>query len=217
MSLILMGKKKGMTRIFDKEGNVVICTVIAVEPHVVTQIRTKEKEGYEAVQLASLKLAPSRAKNVSKALKGHFSKAKVEPRGALQESRLTETQAYTVGQEVGLDAIEGWQWVDVAGQSKGKGFQGVIKRYHFAGGPASHGSGFHRSMGSTGMRSSPGRGLPGKKMPGHMGAERVTTQSLRVVKLDKEQQVLLVEGSVPGARESLVYINKAKKKNKKVA
>lgn len=216
MALTLMGKKRGMVQLFDDAGNVVVCTVIEAEPNVITQVKTKEKDGYQAVQLGFEKVAGKSQytidKRTGKPQLGHFKKAGVEPRRFLTESRVDKTDDYSVGQEVGVDLFDGVEFVDATAMSKGKGFQGVMKRYHFAGGPASHGSGFHRHGGSTGMRSTPGRTLPGQKKAGHMGYERVTTQSLRVVRVSKEDNVILIEGSVPGPRGGLVYLSKAKKK-----
>lgn len=213
MSLKLIGKKKGMTHLFNEKGDLIVCTVIWAEPNVVAQIKTKEKDGCAAVQLAGVKVSPSRIRNVTKPLKGHFAKSKVEPRVCLKDSRISDKEQYELGQEIGVDYFEGTSHVDVIGTSKGKGFQGVIKRHHFAGGPASHGaSRCHRSGGSTGMRSTPGRTLPGQKMAGHMGNERVTAENLKVVKVDKEKQLIVVEGSVPGPRDGFVYIKKSKKK-----
>lgn len=215
MTLRLMGKKKGMTRFFDKDGNQVVCTVILVEPNVITQIRRKETEGYEAVQLSAFRIKASKLRNVSKPLQGHFAKAGVEPRVYIAETRTQGVDSYQVGQEVGIGSFSEVSHVDVAGMSKGKGYQGVIKRHHFAGGPASHGSGFHRHGGSCGMRSTPGRCLPGQKKAGRMGFDAVTTQNLKVVAIDEEKQVILVEGAVPGARGGLVYITESKKKSQK--
>ncbi len=215
MSLKFMGKKKGMTRLFDEKGDLVVCTVIAAEPHVVSQLKTQETDGYQAVQLAAFKVPASQTRNVTKPLKGHFSKAKIEPRYHFNESRTTEKDAYQVGQEIGVGYFNDCTYVDVTGMSKGKGYQGVIKRHHFAGGPAAHGSGFHRHGGSTGMRTSPGRCLPGQKMAGRMGYDQVTMQNLKVVKVDEEKQLIIVEGAIPGARNGLVYISRSKKKQKK--
>lgn len=212
MSLKLMGKKKGMTRVYDEKGNLIVCTVIVAEPNVIVQIKDKEKDGYQAVQLGAVKVPENKKKNLSKPLVGHFAKAKVEPRRHLLESRIENTQEYQPGQEIGVDYFNGTDFVDVSGTSKGKGFQGVIKRHNFAGGPGSHGSGFHRSAGSTGMRSTPGRSLPGIKKEGHMGSAKVTTENLRVIRIDAEKQVILVKGAVPGAKDSLLYIRKSVKK-----
>lgn len=206
----LMGRKVGMTQIFDEQGLLIPCTVISIEPNVVVQKKTKEVDGYESYQLGAEKVADSKKRNVTKPLVGHFAKAKVEPRKRLQETFSAEE--LEIGQEIGVEYFEGEKLVDVRGRSKGKGFQGVMKRHNFSGGPAAHGSGFHRHAGSTGMRSTPGRTLPGHKMPGHMGDRRVTTELLEIVKVDVEKQVILVRGSVPGAKNGLVTVRKALKK-----
>jgi large subunit ribosomal protein L3 len=215
----IMGIKQGMMQIFDEQGNRVVCTLIKAETHVISQIKTKEKDGYTAIQLASIKVTPAKAKNVKKPQRGHFKKAGIEPRKALCETRVDAVDSFQVGQEIGVETFSENDFVDVVGISKGKGHQGVIKRHHFAGGPAAHGSGFHRHGGSCGMRTSPGRCLPGQKKSGRMGGERVTMQNLRVVKIDAEQQIILIEGAIPGSRGGLVYVipamkkvNKAKKK-----
>ena len=215
MNLKFMGKKLGMTRLFDKDGNQVVCTVISAEPNVICQVKSKEKDKYEAVQLAAIKVTAPKVKNVSKALQGHYKKAGIEPRSWIVESRVEGADQYQVGQEVAVGMFAEGDFVDVQGISKGKGYQGVIKRHHFAGGPASHGSGFHRHGGSTGMRTSPGRCLPGQKKAGRMGADTVTIQNLKVVKADEEKKVLLIEGAIPGARGGLVYVTKAQKKASK--
>ena len=211
MTLKLVGKKKGMTRLFDENGNLVVCTVIHAEPNVIAQLKTKETDGYNAVQLSTFKSKKHNAKNTSKALKGHFSKAGIVPREFIFESRLDEGENYTVGQEIGVETFADVRFVDVQAVSKGKGHQGVIKRHGFSGGPASHGSGFHRHGGSTGMRSSPGRCLPGQKKSGRMGGDVVTTQNLEIFMIDQEKQVIVLKGAVPGAREGIVTISKAVK------
>lgn len=207
MPLLMIGKKKGMTRVFNEKGESVVCTVIEAEPNAVTQLKTVEKDGYAAIQLGGIKVLEAKKKNVTKPLKGHFTKASVEPRRRLKESRVEGD--YAVGQEISLEYFEGTSKVDVIGISKGKGFQGVMKRYNFRGGPASHGSGFHRTHGSTGMRSTPGRTLPGMKMAGHMGSERKTVEGLKVVRIDQEKNIILVKGAVPGCRGGIVYIRKS--------
>lgn len=214
MTLKFMGKKRGMTRLFDEKGNQVVCTVISAEPNIVTQVKRKATDGYEAVQLSAVEVKPSKVRNVSKPLKGHYAKAGVNPRRYSVETRLDSAEDFALGQEIGIGVFSDISHVDVSAISKGKGHQGVIKRHHFRGGPASHGSGFHRHGGSCGMRSTPGRCLPGQKKSGRMGAEKVTTQSLRVVRIDEERRVILVEGSVPGARDGLVYLTSAIKKKK---
>lgn len=214
--LRLMGKKRGMTQLFDDKGNAIVCTVIEAEPNVITQIKTVETDGYQAVQLGFEKVIVNDErtiqKRVTKPLRGHFGKAGVAPRRYMSESEAEHVEGYTVGQEIGIDTYAEIPYVDICGTSKGKGFQGTIKKYNYAGGPASHGSGFHRHAGSTGMRSTPGRCFPGGPRPSHMGDERKTVQSLRVVSIVPESNVLLVEGQVPGARNGLVYISPAIKK-----
>lgn len=219
MALKLMGKKRGMTQRFDETGNVVVCTVIHAEPNVVTQIKRKESDGYNALQLGFDKIVTKDPRTVekrmTKQLLGHFKKSNVEPRRFLAESRIENIEEYSVGQEVGVSFFNEISYVDICGVSKGKGYQGVIKRHNFAGGPAAHGSGFHRHGGSTGMRSTPGRGLPGQKKPGQMGNERVTIQNLRVLGVDEGRNLIIIEGAVPGPRGSLVSIAPARKKNLK--
>lgn len=214
----VMGKKRGMVQIYDKDGAPVACTVVQVEPNVITQIKTTANDGYEAIQLGfdEVKVQDPRTmeKRVSKPLIGHFKKANVQPRRSLFEVRVQDSSSYQVGQKLDLSLFEGVAYVDVTGQSKGKGYQGVMKKFHFKGGPASHGSGFHRHAGSTGMRSSPGRCLPGGPRPSHMGDEKTTVQSLRVVSIDMTNNSILVEGAVPGAKNGTVVLNRAVKKVK---
>ena len=213
MSLKLMGRKRGMTRLFNKKGESIVCSVIEAEPNVIIQIKNHEKDGYTSIQLGADPVPSSKLKNVTKPLKGHFAKANVEPRRHLAESRISGEEEYTIGQEIGLEYFADTPFVDVTGVSKGKGFQGVMKRHGFAGGPASHGSGFHRTHGSTGMRSTPGRTLPGMKMAGHMGNGQKTTENLEVVMIDAEKRVILVKGAIPGCNGGLVFIRKSIKRN----
>ena len=213
MTLKFLGKKEGMAQVYDKNGKLVVCTVISAEPNLIAQIKNRETDGYNALQLAAFKTKPSKAKNVSKPLKGHYKKAGIDPRNALIESPVESVDDYSVGQEIDASFFAEIPFVDVSAISKGKGFQGVMKRHGFKGGPAAHGSGFHRHAGSTGMRSTPGRCLPGVKMAGRMGGERVTVQSLRVVKVDVEKKYILVAGPVPGARGSVLEVSRAEKKN----
>lgn len=219
MTLKLMGRKRGMTQRFDESGNVVVCTVIHAEPNVVTQIKRKESDGYDALQLGYDKVVTKDPrtvqKRVTKQLLGHYKKAEVEPRRHLSESRVENVDEYNVGQELNVSLFSDEAYIDVTGTSKGKGFQGVMKRHNFAGGPASHGSGFHRHGGSTGMRSTPGRCFPGTKKPGRMGAAQVTIQSLRVLFVDEGKGLIVVEGSVPGPQGGVVWIAPAIKKKKK--
>lgn len=215
MALTMMGKKRGMIQVFDDKGNVVVCTVIQAEPNVVTQIKTKEIDGYDAIQLGFDKITGKTQytidRRAGKPQLGHFKKAGVEPRRKMLETRVSGAD-FALGQEISVDAFTGVQFVDATAVSKGKGYQGVMKRHNFAGGPASHGSGFHRHAGSTGMRSTPGRGLPGGKKAGQMGNERVTVQNLQVVRVDVENHLVLVKGQVPGPKNGLVYLKPAIKK-----
>lgn len=216
MALNLMGKKRGMTQIFDKKGNVVVCTVIQVEPNVITQIKRKETDGYSAIQLGfetvTTKDSRTVVTRVKKPRNGHFQKANVAPRRYLAESRLDDIEEYSIGQELGVELFSDVPFIDVTAQSKGKGYQGVIKLHGFAGGPAAHGSSFHRHMGSTGMRSTPGRCLPGGKRASHMGDERKTVQNLEIVQVDANARMIVVKGAVPGPRNGLVKLSAAVKK-----
>ena len=216
MTLKLMGKKRGMTQLFDDQGRVVPCTVIEIEPNVVTQLKSKERDGYVAVQLGFEKVVTSDPRTVvrrlGKPVVGHFKKSGLEPRRHLSETRLSETSAFSVGQEFGVDLFQSVAHVDVQGVTKGRGYQGVMKKFGFAGGPAAHGSGFHRHAGSTGMRSTPGRCFPGGKRASRLGFVRVTVQNLPVVKIDVEKRVIVVKGSIPGPRNGLVYVAPAVKK-----
>ncbi|MBA2727694.1 MAG: 50S ribosomal protein L3 [Parachlamydiaceae bacterium] len=216
MALKLMGKKRGMSQLFDKKGNAVVCTVIEVEPNVITQIKTKAIDGYEAVQLGFDTVVTKDPRTVvtrvKKPLVGHYKKASVAPRRHLAESRLDKGEEYSLGQEIGVDYFSEVTFIDVCGRSKGKGYQGVIKLHGFAGGPAAHGSSFHRHAGSTGMRSTPGRCLPGGKRASHMGDDRKTVQSLEIFEIIPEKNLIIVRGSVPGAINGLVYISTAIKK-----
>jgi len=211
MSLQLMGKKRGMISIFDENGGFVVCTVIFAEPNVVVQVRESEKDGYVALQLGVFKFPKLKKRSVKKPLIGHFLRAKVEPRRHLFESCVESGEEYQTGQEIALDYFSGCQYVDVSGLSKGKGFQGVMKRHGFSGGPGAHGSKFHRSAGSTGMCSSPGRDLPGGKKAGQMGSKRVKVKNLKVVQIDAGRQMMLIRGAVPGPTNGLVYIEKSRK------
>lgn len=214
--LALKGKKRGMTQRFDSQGNVVDCTVIEVVPNCVSQIKTKENDGYTALQIAAdpiiVKNEGTLEKRVSSPLRGHFKKASIAPHRELFEVRLEDISTFAVGQALSLADMGSLSFVDVTSVSKGKGHQGVMKRYNFRGGPASHGSGFHRHGGSTGMRSTPGRTLPGQKKSGHMGSEKTTVQNLKVVSCDLEKNILIVQGSVPGPVGATVRIRSACKK-----
>lgn len=216
MSARLMGKKRGMTQLFDDKGNSIVCTVIEIEPNVVTQIKSKQNDGYDAVQLGFDKITAKDERTIAARAKkprmGHFNKAGVAPRRHLMECKITNNEEYSLGQEIGVDIFAETTYVDVMGVSKGKGYQGVMKLHNFAGGPAAHGSSFHRHAGGTGMRSTPGRCLPGGKRASHMGHDRKTVQSLQVVKVMPEENVILVKGSIPGPRNGLVCVSPAIKK-----
>jgi large subunit ribosomal protein L3 len=211
--LTLTGKKLGMTKRFDETGKMVACTVVHMEPNHIVQVKTKENDGYQAIQLGAapirVKKEETLANRVTKPLLGHFKKAGLPPVRRLRESRIEDVASYAVGQAIGVEYFEAISFVDAVGISKGKGFQGVIKRHNFSGGPASHGSGFHRHGGSTGMRTTPGRCLPGQKKAGHMGAEQVSVQNLKVVEVDKENNVLIIKGAVPGPVGSFIEISPA--------
>lgn len=211
MTQKLMGKKKGMLQMFDEKGNLVVCTMIEAQPNIITQIKTKETDGYNAIQTSFDEVPAKRVKNISKPLKGHFKKIGVNPRYRLCESRIESPEQFEAGQSLTVSSFSVGQLIDVMGTSKGKGFQGVIKRHGFKGGPGSHGSKFHRSPGSTGMRSTPGRCLPGTKLPGQMGNERVTVQNLRVCHIDEEKNTIVVQGAIPGANGSVVVMSDAVK------
>jgi len=219
MALTLMGKKRGMLQLFDEKGNVIVCTVIEAEPNVVTQIKTLENDGYVALQLGYDKIVGKTDETIrrraGKPRLGHYKKAGVEPRRHSAESRVDAVDQYTLGQSIGVDIFEEIGFVDATAVSKGKGYQGVMKRHNFAGGPASHGSGFHRHAGSTGMRSTPGRGLPGGKKAGQMGNERVTVQNLEVIKVDTDNQLIVIKGQVPGPKNGLVRLTQSIKKKEK--
>jgi large subunit ribosomal protein L3 len=203
----LIGKKAGMTQVFDSEGKLTPVTVIKVEPNVVVANRTVESDGYSAVVLGSVEMKSS---HVSKPYAGQF-KDDTTPKKHVMELRDFEREC-NVGDSFGVELLEEFSFVDVIGTSKGKGFQGVMKRHNFSGGRATHGSKFHRVGGSTGMAAYPSKVIKGTKMAGRMGGERKTIQNLEVVKVDAEKKVVLVKGAVPGTKDSVVLVRKAKKK-----
>lgn len=217
--LKLMGRKRGMTQLFDEKGNTIVCTVIEAEPNVVTQVKTEATDGYNAIQLGFEKIIVNDPRTMtrrsSKPLIGHYAKAGTEPRRHLIESRLDNVEGYTLGQEITVAEFADLEFLDACAISKGKGYQGVMKKFHFAGGPASHGSGFHRHAGSTGMRSTPGRCLPNGKRASRMGYEKITVQNVKIVAVHADDNVILVEGQVPGPRNGLVYLSPAVKKRLK--
>jgi large subunit ribosomal protein L3 len=206
----ILGVKVGMTRVFAADGTAVPCTVLQAGPCVVVQRRSKEKDGYEAVQLGLVEFV--KPQRVNKAMTGHFKKAGAAPLRLLREFRIEESTDETkVGDRVLVDRFAEGELVDVTGVSKGKGFAGGVKRWHFRGGDATHGSMFHRAPGGIGASSFPSRVWPGQHFPGHMGHERVTVKNLRVVKIDSDENLLLVRGAVPGPSGCYLLIRKAKK------
>ena len=208
----ILGRKIGMTQVFTKSNKVVPVTVISVEPNVVTQIKTKENDGYEAIQLG---FDTKREKLATKASIGHTNKANTTPKRFFKEIRGVDINNYTLGQEIKVDIFEEGEVVDVTGTTKGKGFQGVIKRHNQSRGPMGHGSQYHRSPGSMGTMR-PMRVFKGKHLPGHMGTLTVTIQNLEIIAVDLENNCLLVKGNVPGPKNSLVIIKSAVKANGKV-
>jgi len=211
----ILGEKLGMTQIFDANNRVVPVTVVKAGPCVVTQIRTQDVDGYTAVQIGYGQIDP---RKVTKPLSGHFAKAGVTPRRHLIELRTSSTEGYEVGQEFGAELFSDGATVDVTGTTKGKGTAGVMKRHGFAGVSSSHGSHRnHRKPGSIGGCSTPGRVFKGMRMAGRMGVDKQTTQSLRVVKVDTERGLLLIEGAIPGPKGGLVLVRTATKSAQKEA
>lgn len=209
MAIGIVGRKSGMTRIFTEDGASVPVTVIEAEPNTITQIKTLESDGYVAVQVTA---GSRKASRVSKPAAGHFAKANVTAGRGLWEFRTDATDELNVGDQITVDSFEAGQKVDVTGESKGKGFQGVVKRWNFHMQDATHGNSLaHRAPGSIGQNQTPGRVFKGKKMAGHMGAERCTTQNLEVVRVDNERGLLLIKGAVPGAPGGDVIIRPAVK------
>ena len=203
MTLGVIGKKLGMTQVFDENGLAIPVTVIKVEPLTVTQVKTVDTDGYNAIQTG---VVPAKEKHLTKAEIGHFAKNKLENFRHLQEFRVDNPEAYEVGQKIDLSVLENVAKVDVTGKSVGKGFQGTVKRWNFSRGPMGHGSKNHREPGSIGAGTTPGRVIKGKRMAGNMGNERVTITKLTVVKVDSENNLLLVKGSVPGPEGKLVTV-----------
>jgi large subunit ribosomal protein L3 len=208
----ILGIKLGMAQVFTEEGTAVGCTVLQAGPCVVVQRRTKQNDGYDAVQLGLVEfIKPQR---VTKPMLGHFKKSEVAPMRHLGEVRLEESAEETKpGDRVLVDGFQPGEFVDISGISKGKGFAGGVKRWHFAGGDATHGSMFHRAPGGIGASSFPSRVWPGQHFPGHMGNQRVTVKNLRVVKVDTDENLLLVRGSVPGPVGTYILIRKSRKSN----
>ena len=203
MTLGVIGKKLGMTQIFDEQGLAVPVTVIKVDEMVVTQVKTVDTDGYNAIQVGTI---PSKEKHLTKAELGHFKKNNLSNYRHLQEFRVDNPQDYKVGDKIELSVLDNIEKVDVTGKSIGKGFQGTVKRWHFGRGPMAHGSKNHREPGSIGAGTTPSRVIKGKRMAGNMGNERVTISKLKLVKVDAENNLVLIKGSVPGCEGRLVTI-----------
>ena len=205
----ILGRKLGMTQIFDEENRVIPVTVVEAGPCVVTQIRTEETDGYSAIQIAYGEIDPRKAK---KPQAGHYKKAGQNPRRHVAEIRMDDTSAYELGQEVTVNIFEDEVFVDVAGTTKGKGYAGAMKRHGFAGQGAAHGNqAAHRRVGSIGGCATPGRVFKGTRMAGRMGGNRVTTQNLKIQRIDGDSNLLLIKGAIPGAKGSLVTVKTAVK------
>ena len=208
MKKAILTTKVGMTQVFSEDGVLTPVTVLQAGPCVVTQVKTVENDGYSAVQVG---FGDIREKLVNKPKKGHFAKAGVTAKRFLKEFRLEDAESYTLGQEIKADVFAAGDKVDATAKSKGKGFQGAIKRHGQHRGPMAHGSKYHRHAGSNGSATTPGRVFKGKHMPGHMGAVRVTVQNLEVVSVDAEKNLILVKGAVPGPKKSLVMLKESVK------
>lgn len=207
----IIGKKLGMTQIFDEKGRVIPVTVIEAGPCVIAQVKTVETDGYDAVQLG---FGDVKASKVNKPKAGHFEKSKLAFKKHLREFRLEDISSLKVGDEVKADVFTEGETVDIQGITKGKGFQGVIKRHGQSRGPMGHGSMYHRRPGSMGSTSTPGRVFKGKKLPGHMGVQKVTIQNLDIIKVDMDKNVILIKGSVPGPKGAILKIKSSVKMSK---
>jgi large subunit ribosomal protein L3 len=205
----ILGIKIGMTQLFEEDGTVVPVTVVKAGPCLVVQRKTAEKDGYDAVQLGLVEDKPVR--NVKQPLQGHFDKAGVAPVRKMMEFQIDGGDPTKPGDQVKASVFEAEDFVDVVGTSKGKGFQGVVKRHGFHGGRATHGSMFHRAPGSIGQAAFPSRVFPGVRLPGRMGGKRVTVKNLKVVKVNEEENLIYLRGAVPGARNSYVALREAKR------
>ena len=207
MSIGIIGKKVGMTRVYDETGTATAVTVIEATPNIVTQLRTEDKDGYQAAQLAFDEVKESRS---TKQMVGHFKKAGTTPKRVVHEFEIDGAEM-TLGGQVTVAKFQVGQMVDVIGVSKGKGFQGVVRRFGFAGQPETHGSMMHRRPGAIGCRNKPGRVFKNQKLPGHMGAKRITVQNLKVVQVRENDHLIVIKGAIPGARGSYVVVRQAVK------
>lgn len=203
MGTTILGRKLGMSQVWSEDDRLIPVTVIEAGPCFVSQVKTKKKDGYDAVQLA---FGEMDARKATKPVAGHFAKAKLDPMRHVHEMRVGEGDSFRRGQKITVDVFDVGTKVDVTGTSKGKGFAGVMKRHNFHGGPGGHGSHFHRAPGSVGMCATPSRVLKGLGMPGHMGTDTVTVKKLEIVKVDAEQNLLVVKGAVPGGKNGLLVI-----------
>lgn len=210
MKKAILATKVGMTQIFNENGALIPVTVLQAGPCAVTQVKTIENDGYNAVQVG---FGDIREVLVNKPRKGHFAKAGVANKKYLKEFRFENAADYTVGQEINADIFTEGDRIDATAKSKGKGFQGAIKRYNQSRGPMAHGSKFHRHAGSNGAATSPGRVFKGKHMPGHMGHVKITIQNLEVVRIDTQNNIILIKGAVPGPKKSLVMLKNTVKAN----
>lgn len=211
MSIGILGTKLGMTQVFSEDGKAIPVTVVQAGPCPVTQIKTKETDGYVALQLA---YGDMKEKNITKPEKGHLAKSGTSPKRHLFECRIEDVSSYELGQEIKVDIFEAGQTVDVTGTTIGRGFTGYQKRWNFARGPMSHGSKNHREPGSTGPGTTPGRIYPGKKLAGHYGDEQVTIKKLEIVRVDSDRNLLLIKGALPGKPGALVKVMPEKKVGK---
>ena len=207
MSKAILATKVGMTQMFVKNGEFIPVTVLEAGPCFVTQVKTTETDGYNAIQVGFL----DKSKNISRPRAGVFKKANIAPKRYLREFRLLETQDYKIGDEIKVDVFIEGEFVDAVGISKGKGFQGSIKRHGHHRGPMAHGSKYHRGVGSMSSATTPGKVKKGKKMPGHKGNQRVTIQHLQIIRIDAEKNLLIIKGSVPGPKNSLIFIRNSVK------
>ena len=205
----IMGRKIGITQVYSEEGDVVPVTVVEAGPCVVVQKKTVERDGYNALQLG---FSEKQERKLNKPEQGHFKKHNTIPCKYLKEFRVEDIGVYEEGQKITVDIFENGDFVDVTGTSKGKGFQGVVKRWGFGGGPAGHGSMFHRAPGSIGASATPSRVFKGKKMPGRLGGKKVTVQNIRVVDVRPDENVILLKGAVPGCKNGIVTIKNSVKK-----
>lgn len=208
MNKAIVGTKMGMSQIFTEDGVKIPVTVVLAGPCPIVQLKTNDKDGYQAIQVAYKDIKESR---LNKCVKGHLKKAKVAPKRYLREFRVDNIDEYKVGQEIRCNVFNEGDIVDVTGTSRGRGFTGTIQRWNMTRGPMAHGSGYHRGVGSLGANSSPSRVFKNKKMPGQYGSERVTVQNLKVVKIDSDRNLLLIKGAIPGPKKGLVIIRTAVK------